>query len=273
MDELMAHSANVNSMVASVTRRIEALPGLPVGTRLPRSTPRASDTPIAGLIDHTLLKPEATTSQIEALCDEAARFRFASVCVNPTFVSLCARRLAGTPVAVCTVIGFPLGATTTKTKVFEAAQAAANGARELDMVLAVGRLKAGELRDVAEDIAAVVETGHAAGALVKVIIETSLLSDEEKVAACLLAARAGADFVKTSTGFAGGGATAADVALMRCAVGPAVGVKASGGIRTLADAQSMVAAGADRIGASAGVAIVKESEGSPDEGPSAREGY
>ncbi|HMQ30958.1 MAG TPA: deoxyribose-phosphate aldolase [Chloroflexaceae bacterium] len=226
---------------------------------------------MAGLIDHTLLKPDATPEQVAALCDEAARYRFASVCVNPTFVPQCARRLAGTPVAVCTVIGFPLGATTTKAKVFEATQAAANGATELDMVIAIGRLKAGELREVAEDIAAVVEAGHAAGALVKVIVETALLSDEEKVAACLLAARAGADFVKTSTGFAGGGATAADIALMRRAVGPELGVKASGGVRSLADAQAMVAAGADRIGASAGVAIVREAEG---EAPPARaEGY
>jgi deoxyribose-phosphate aldolase len=261
----------MDELIALVAQRIEAIPGLPAGSRLPRPAPPASDTPIAGLIDHTLLKPEATPAQVETLCAEAARFRFASVCVNPGFVPLCARLLKGSPVAVCTVIGFPLGATTTKAKVFEAAQAAANGARELDMVIPIGRLKAGELREVAEDIAAVVEAGHAAGALVKVIIETSLLSDEEKVAACLLAARAGADFVKTSTGFAGGGATAADVALMRRTVGPEVGVKASGGVRTLADAQAMVAAGADRIGASAGVAIVREAEGERPTAPS--EGY
>lgn len=261
----------MEELIARATRRVEAIPGLPAGARLARPAARASDTPIAGLIDHTLLRPDATPEQVAALCDEAARYRFASVCVNPAFVPMCARRLAGTPVAVCTVIGFPLGATTTKAKVFEAAQAAANGATELDMVLAIGRLKAGELREVAEDIAAVVEAGHAAGALVKVIVETALLSDEEKVLACLLAARAGADFVKTSTGFSGGGATAADIALMRRAVGPEVGVKASGGVRSLADAQAMVAAGADRIGASAGVAIVREAEG---EAPSAHaEGY
>ncbi len=261
----------MEELIAQAARRLAAIPGLPAGARLGRPAPRASDIPIAGLIDHTLLKPDATPAQVDALCDEAIRYRFASVCVNPTFVPQCARRLAGTPVAVCTVIGFPLGATTTKTKVFEATQAAANGAGELDMVIAIGRLKAGELREVAEDIAAVVEAGHAAGALVKVIIETALLTDEEKAIACMLAARAGADFVKTSTGFSGGGATAADVALMRRVVGPEVGVKASGGVRTLADAQAMIAAGADRIGASAGVAIVREAEG---EAPSAgAEGY
>ncbi|NTU78452.1 MAG: deoxyribose-phosphate aldolase [Chloroflexales bacterium] len=251
----------MEELIAQVTRRIDAIPGLPTGSRLPRPQPAVSDTPIAGMIDHTLLKPEATPDQIEALCAEAARYRFASVCVNPTFVPLCARLLAGTPVAVCTVIGFPLGATTTKAKVFEATQAAGNGARELDMVISIGRLKAGELGETAEDVRAVVEAGHAAGALVKVIIETALLTDEEKVTACLLAARAGADFVKTSTGFAGGGATAADVALMRRVVGPEVGVKASGGVRSLADAQAMLAAGADRIGASAGVGIIQEAEG------------
>jgi deoxyribose-phosphate aldolase len=254
-----------------VARTIGAIPGLPAGAQLPRSAPAPSDTPVAALIDHTLLKPEATPAQVERLCDEAARYRFASVCVNPSFVPLCARLLKGTPVVVCTVIGFPLGATTTKAKVFEAAQAAAAGARELDMVIPIGQLKAGAYREVAEDIHAVVEAGHAAGALVKVIIETSLLTDEEKVAACLLAARAGADFVKTSTGFSGGGATVADIALMRRVVGPEIGVKASGGVRTLADAQAMVAAGASRIGASAGVAIVREAEG---ELPTAQsEGY
>jgi deoxyribose-phosphate aldolase len=261
----------MDELIERVAAALGAIPGLPAGQPLPRPAPVASDTPIAALIDHTLLKPEATPAQVERLCREAAQYRFASVCVNPTFVPLCVGMLRDTPVAVCTVIGFPLGATTTKAKVFEAAQAAAAGARELDMVISVGRLKAGEYREVAEDISAVVEAGHAAGALVKVIIETALLSDEEKVAACMLAARAGADFVKTSTGFSGGGATAADIALMRRVVGPGLGVKASGGVRTLADAQAMVDAGADRIGASAGVAIVREAEG---EEPAARgEGY
>lgn len=258
----------MEDLIERVARRVAAVPGLPAERPLRAAAPAGADTPIAALIDHTLLKPEATPAQIEALCHEAARYRFASVCVNPTFVPLCARLLRDTPVAVCTVIGFPLGATTTKAKVFEATQAAANGARELDMVLAVGRLKAGDYGEVAADISAVVRAGHSAGALVKVIIETSLLTDEEKVAACLLAARAGADFVKTSTGFSGGGATTADVALMRRVVGPELGVKASGGVRTLADAQAMVAAGASRIGASAGVAIVREAEGdAPTEPP------
>jgi deoxyribose-phosphate aldolase len=261
----------MEELIEGVARRLGAIPGLPAGQPLPRKAPTPSDTPIAALIDHTLLKPEATPAQVEALCHEAAQYRFASVCVNPAYVPLCVRLLRDTPVAVCTVIGFPLGATTTKVKVFEATQAAGNGARELDMVLAVGRLKAGDYGAVAEDISAVVEAGHAAGALVKVIIETSLLSDEEKVAACLLAARAGADFVKTSTGFSGGGATAADIALMRRVVGPSLGVKASGGVRTLADARAMVAAGADRIGASAGVAIVREAEG--DAPAAASNGY
>lgn len=261
----------MNELIEQVAQRLGAIPGLPTGSRLPRARPAASDTPIAGYIDHTLLKPEATPAQIERLCHEAAQFRFASVCVNPLYVPLCVRLLRSTPVAVCTVLGFPLGATTSKTKVFEAAQAVGNGARELDMVLAVGLLKSGEYGLVAQDMREVVEAGHAGGALVKVIVETSLLSDEEKVAACLLAARVGADFVKTSTGFSGGGATAADVALMRQTVGAEVGVKASGGIRSLADAQTMIAAGADRLGASAGVAIVREAEG---DAPEARgDGY
>jgi deoxyribose-phosphate aldolase len=261
----------MDELIERVASRLAAIPGLPKGEPLPRRTPATSDTPIAALIDHTLLKPEAVPAQIDVLCAEAIQYRFASVCVNPAFVSLCARLLRGTSVAVCTVIGFPLGATTTKTKVFEATQAAANGAAELDMVIAIGRLKATDYGEVAEDIAAVVEAGHAAGALVKVIVETALLNDEEKVAACMLAARAGADFVKTSTGFAGGGATAADIALMRRVVGQAIGVKASGGVRSLADARALVAAGADRIGASAGVAIVREAEG--EQAAPATEGY
>ncbi|NNJ09296.1 deoxyribose-phosphate aldolase [Chloroflexales bacterium ZM16-3] len=252
----------MDDLIERVAQRIAAIPGLPASVRLADAAlAPLSDTPISGYIDHTLLKPEATPEQIAQICAEAIQYRFASVCVNPSFVPLCASLLAGTPVAVCTVIGFPLGATTTKTKVFEANQAAVNGARELDMVIAVGQLKAGRYPEVAEDIRQVVDAGHAQRALVKVIIETALLSDEEKVAACLLAKRAGADFVKTSTGFSGGGATAADIALMRRAVGPDVGVKASGGVRCLADAQVMIAAGASRIGASAGVAIVREAEG------------
>lgn len=252
----------MDELIERVERELAAIPGLPAGARLPNPpAPPASDSDIAGYIDHTLLKPEATPAQIERLCQEAAQYRFASVCVNPTFVPLCVRLLHGTPVAVCTVIGFPLGATTTKTKIFEATQAVGNGAREVDMVLPIGRLKAGEYGEVADDIRQVAEAAHAGGALLKVIIETSLLTDAEKVAACLLSARAGADFVKTSTGFSGGGATVEDVALMRRVVGPEVGVKASGGVRSLADARAMIAAGATRIGASAGVAIVREAEG------------
>ncbi|MEI7643466.1 MAG: deoxyribose-phosphate aldolase [Chloroflexales bacterium] len=252
----------MDDLIVRVAQRLSAIPGLPSGARLAQTAPiPPPDTPVAGYIDHTLLKPEATPDQVEQLCAEAAQHRFASVCVNPAYVPLCVRLLNGTPVAVCTVVGFPLGATTTETKVFEATQAIANGARELDMVIAVGQLRAGRYPEVAKDIQQVVDACHAQGALVKVIIETALLNDEQKVVACLLAARAGADYVKTSTGFAGGGASAADIALMHRAVGPGLGVKASGGIRTLADAQAMIAAGATRIGASAGVAIVREAEG------------
>jgi deoxyribose-phosphate aldolase len=262
----------VDELIEQIARRIGALPELPVGMPLARPAPGPA-APLASLIDHTLLRPEATPAQVTVLCEEAARYGFASVCVNPAFVQLCARLLAGTPVAVCTVIGFPLGATSSAAKRAEAAQALADGARELDMVLAIGYLKAGELRVVAEDIAGIVTIAHAAGALVKVIIETALLTEEEKVAACLLAARAGADFVKTSTGFLGGGATVADIALMRRTVGPALGVKASGGVRSLNDAQALIAAGADRIGASAGVAIVGELAGMATGSPAAASGY
>jgi len=251
----------MDELIEQVTRAIAALPGIPAGSPLPRAAPAPSDTPIAGLIDHTLLKPEATPARIEVLCEEAVRYRFASVCVNPVYVPLCARLLRSTPVAVCTVVGFPLGATTTKTKVFEATQAIGNGAREIDVVISLGWLKAGDYGFVAEDLRAVVEAAHAQQALVKVIIETGLLGEREKVAACVLAARVGADYVKTNTGFLGSGASVADVALMRRVVGPAMGVKASGGIRTLADAQALIAAGADRIGTSAGVAIVQAAEG------------
>lgn len=211
---------------------------------------------LAARIDHTLLKPDATESQIRQLCAEAQQYGFAAVCVNPTWVALCAELLSGGPVKVCTVIGFPLGATLTEVKAFEAAQAARLGAHEVDMVLNIGRLKAGQWADVHADIAAVAEAAHAGAALLKVIIETALLTDDEKVAACVLAQYAHADFVKTSTGFGGGGATVGDVRLMRTVVGEEMGVKASGGIRTAADALALVAAGATRIGASAGVSIV-----------------
>ena len=212
----------------------------------------------ASLIDHTLLKPTATADQIRQLCVEAREYRFAAVCVNPVWVALCAELLAGSQVAVCTVVGFPLGADLPEAKAFEAERCVALGASEIDMVINIGALKDQDFVAVRGDIAAVVNSSHAAGAIVKVIIEAAYLTDEEKVAACVLATEAGADFVKTSTGFGPSGATAADVALMRRVVGPGIGVKAAGGIRSGEDFRSMVGAGANRIGASAGVKIVAE---------------
>jgi deoxyribose-phosphate aldolase len=214
------------------------------------------DVDLAKLIDHTLLKPEATKQQIEQLCAEAKLYRFASVCINPCYVPLCAHLLKETSVKVCTVIGFPLGATSTATKVFEAEQALRDGAHELDMVINVGMLKSGETEYVENDIFGVVTTARRFNALTKVILEVCLLTDEEKVKGCLLAKRAGADFVKTSTGFSKSGATVSDVALMRRVVGTAMGVKAAGGVRSREEALAMVASGADRIGASASVKIV-----------------
>lgn len=211
---------------------------------------------IARYIDHTLLKPTATKADITKLCEEAKEYHFASVCVNPTWVPLCARLLEGTDVKVCTVIGFPLGATTTAIKVKETEDAIQNGATEVDMVINIGALKSGEYALVKEDIAAVVQAAKGK-ALTKVIIEAGALTDEEKVLASQLSKEAGADFVKTSTGFGYGGATIEDVKLMRNTVGSEMGVKASGGVRTCADAQGMIEAGATRIGASAGIAIVK----------------
>jgi deoxyribose-phosphate aldolase len=213
---------------------------------------------LARLIDHTMLKPEATPAEIERLCEEALRYRFASVCVNPAYVPLAATKLAETEVAVCTVIGFPLGATTTTAKACEAEQALDDGATELDMVLFIGALKAGDRERVEEDIAAVARICHDGGGLLKVIIETALLSDEEKVLACEVAQDADADFVKTSTGFAASGAKLEDVRLMRETVGPDIGVKAAGGIHSYEEAMAMIEAGANRIGASAGVRIVEE---------------
>ncbi len=212
---------------------------------------------LARMIDHTLLKPEATPAQVQVLCEEARQYHFASVCVNPSFVPQCANLLAGSDVAVCTVIGFPLGATSTAAKVFETEQAIRDGAKEVDMVIAIGRLKGGDTAYVQDDIAQVVAAAHAGGAICKVIIETSMLTDDDKRAACAAAVAARADFVKTSTGFGGGGATVADIALMREAVGPAMGVKASGGVRSLDDARALIAAGATRLGASAGVQIMQ----------------
>lgn len=240
------------SLNNALRQQAEAVLSTPAPTQ-----PYALDRPIARYIDHTLLKADAMPAQIEQLCAEAREYGFASVCVNSSYVPLCARLLAGSEALVCTVVGFPLGATTTESKVFEARQAITGGAREIDMVIEVGRLKAGDLEYVQADIAQVVAACHELDAICKVIIETALLSDEEKVIASLLAMQAKADFVKTSTGFSTAGATLADIALMRRAVGPDVGVKAAGGVRNLADAEAMIAAGATRIGASAGVAIVK----------------
>src|SRR5512138_1185505 len=215
------------------------------------------DLNLAKMIDHTLLKPDATQQEVAQLCFEARKYGFASVCVNPTWVSLCAELLKGSAAKVCTVIGFPLGATSSETKAFETETAIRQGATEIDMVINVGALKARDLDTVAQDIRGVVNAAHTRGAIVKVIIETVLLTDEEKTIASLISKEAGADFVKTSTGFAGGGATTHDVALMRKAVGPEMGVKASGGVRTFEDAESMIKAGATRIGASAGVKIIQ----------------
>ena len=215
------------------------------------------DSSIAALIDHTLLKPEATVADIRKVCAEARQYGFASVCVNPYWVRLVAEELAGSPVKVCSVVGFPLGASATQIKVAETAAAIRDGAQEIDMVLNIGELRGGNHDGVRGDIQAVVEIAHACGAIVKVILETALLNDEQKVAASLLAKEAGADFVKTSTGFGPGGATAEDVALMRRTVGPTMGVKASGGVRTLEDLKTMAAAGANRVGASASVKIVE----------------
>jgi deoxyribose-phosphate aldolase len=215
------------------------------------------DSSIAALIDHTLLKPEATAADIRKVCAEARHYGFASVCVNPYWVRLVAGELAGSPVKVCSVVGFPLGASATEIKVAETAAAIGDGAHEIDMVLNIGELRGSNHDAVRADIQAVVEAAHAGGAIVKVILETALLNDEQKVAASLLAKEAGADFVKTSTGFGPGGATGEDVALLRRTVGSAMGVKASGGVRTLEDLQTMAAAGANRVGASASVKIVE----------------
>ena len=216
---------------------------------------------VAAMIDHTLLKADATRTDIEKLCREAAEFRFATVCVNPVWVALAATRLRGSGVGVCSVVGFPLGATTADVKQYETRRAIYDGAAEIDMVINVGALKSGDLRTVERDIAAVVDPCRQCGVVSKVIIEAALLTDEEKITASTLTKAAGADFVKTSTGFGPGGATVADVALMRRVVGAEMGVKAAGGVRDLEGLKAMVAAGATRVGASAGVKIVQESTG------------
>jgi len=213
---------------------------------------------VAALIDHTLLKPDATQDQIAQLCYEARKHGFAAVCVNPAHVKLCAQLLKGSPVRVCTVVGFPLGATPPEVKAYEAQQTLDDGATEVDMVINIGALKSKDYALVERDIASVARTCHAGGAMLKVIIEAALLTDEEKVIACQLAKAAGADYVKTSTGFGPGGATLDDVALMRRSVGPELGVKAAGGIGSYEEAKAMVAAGATRIGASAGVKILQQ---------------
>jgi deoxyribose-phosphate aldolase len=216
---------------------------------------------VAGMIDHTLLKPEATRGDIEKLCREAAQFHFATVCVNPGWVAVAANLLRGSGVGVCSVVGFPLGATTADVKHYETRRAIFDGATEIDMVINIGALKSGDLRTVERDIAAVVAPCRESNVISKVILEVVLLNDDEKIAASTLAKAAGADFVKTSTGFASGGATAHDVALMRRVVGAEMGVKAAGGVRDYEGLKAMVAAGATRIGASAGVKIVQESQG------------
>lgn len=240
-------SQNVEKVVQAGASRLTATLG----------TKPASDD-VARRIDHTLLKADASQDQIAQLCYEARTYHFASVCVNPAHVKLCAQLLKGSDIPVCTVVGFPLGATPPTVKAFETQQAIRDGAREIDMVINIGALKSGDFKAVHEDIGAVVRSAHAGNAVVKVIIEAALLTDEEKVIACQLAKTAGADYVKTSTGFGPGGATVADVALMRRVVGSEMGIKAAGGVGTYADAQAMLAAGATRIGASAGVRIAKE---------------
>jgi deoxyribose-phosphate aldolase len=229
---------------------------------------------LAALIDHTLLKPEAGEEQIRAHIVEAVEFGFAAVCINPIWTPLCADLLAGSRVKTCTVVGFPLGATLPSIKVAEVEAVAALGADEVDMVLAVGQLRDGAYHLVYRDIAAVADAAHEHDLTLKVILETGLLTDEQKIAACIIAQEAGADFVKTATGFSGGGATVADIALMRRTVGPGMGVKAAGGVRTAADALRMVAAGATRIGTSGGVGILRDLRGGVAVSPAAQsEGY
>lgn len=266
-------SNDLDRLVEAVVTRVQQElggPGAPKGSVTPKVTsggatpvlPGASSVrprpDLARIIDHTLLKPDATRDDLRKLCSEAMAWHFFSVCVNSANVPFCREQLRGSTVAVCAVVGFPLGAMTPNAKAFETTEAIRAGADEIDMVINVGALKSGDYQAVYDDMIAVVDEAHAADALVKVIIEAALLTDAEKVASCLLAVAAGADYVKTSTGFGPGGATVADVALMRRVVGPDIGVKAAGGIKTYADARAMIAAGATRIGASAGVGIVDE---------------
>ena len=240
-------------------------------TRLGLHATGAATAGVSSMIDHTLLKPDATRDEIDKLCREAAEFHFATVCVNPAWVARAAANLRGSGVGVCSVVGFPLGATTADVKQYETRRAIYDGATEIDMVINVGALKSGDLRTVERDIEAVIDPCRQCGVISKVIIEAALLTDEEKITASTLSKAAGADFVKTSTGFGPGGATAADVALMRRVVGADMGVKAAGGVRDLEGLKAMVAAGASRVGASAGVRIVQESRG--QKGAAAPAGY
>jgi deoxyribose-phosphate aldolase len=240
---------------------------------LPWGQAAAGSGEVSRYIDHTLLKPEATRTEIEKLCHEARTFGFASVCVNPTWVKLCAELLYGSSAKVCTVVGFPLGATLADVKAYETRRAIFDGATEIDMVINIGALKSQADELVLRDICAVVEAAHEACAIVKVIIETALLTDEEKMRACLLAKQARADFVKTSTGFSKGGATVADIELMRRTVGAEMGVKAAGGVKDLNAAKEMIAAGATRLGASAGVRIAQEATGGKPAGGTASGSY
>ena len=269
----MTCSSCNNHCPSSAPDAVRALTSMGTGARV-RGRLGAPAVPkdIAKLIDHTLLKADASYDEVDQLCQEAREYGFASVCVNPVHIRRCALNLRGSDVKVCSVIGFPLGATPKETKAMEARRALRDGAKELDMVINIGALKSGDHQTVYDDIRLVAEAAHESGALLKVIIETALLTDAEKVAACELSRRARADFVKTSTGFSKSGATAADIALMARAVEHKLEVKASGGVRSLADAQKMVAAGATRIGASVGIQIAKESRGEKVSG-GASKGY
>jgi deoxyribose-phosphate aldolase len=238
---------------------------LKLSTTYEKEVPPRTDTPvmprgteIAAFIDHTLLKPEATAAQIQKLCQEAQEHQFAAVCVNPAYVPLAAGLLARTPVQVCTVVGFPLGASLASYKMIEALACMQAGASEIDMVINIGALKGEAYGMVLNEVEALAQAAHNQGGILKVIIETALLTTREKIIACLIGKEAGADFVKTSTGFAAAGATASDVELMRRVVGADLGVKAAGGVRTLVDALAMIRAGATRIGSSAGVQIMRE---------------
>ena len=279
VQELSAVSARPNARCACHSVLSECCPDRLRGvidagaTRVGVHAMGGAPSPIASMIDHTLLKPDATRGEIESLCREAAQFGFATVCVNPTWVAVAARLLANTSVGVCSVVGFPLGATTADVKGYETRRAIFDGAREIDMVINIGALKSGDLRTTERDIEAVVASCRECGVLSKVIIEAAFLTDVEKITACTLAKAAGADYVKTSTGFGPGGATAADVALMRRVVGAEMGVKAAGGVRDLEGLKAMIAAGATRVGASAGVKIVQQARGETPAASAKSSGY